>query len=376
MSEATLPKGVELEDVILALVPAELRAKTVDVSNSMMVNLKDLTKLVFIRAKRFGSWDNEQTTDAQRDAIKQLIWMYYKVEITGAEFKGAPVYAEFVLRNMANPAYNLPTELQQVANALISVFESNNWGIEVIEEEPQTPLSNSKKRRSNQMEHNNGAAPASLGVYVKAPNNHPIFGLQGIMNHIQASKGGQTIAYRIDPEYSPRDFRTFGHNGLTVGDVWPLQIAALRDGAHGSRIGGISGTSTVGVYSIIVSGIYSDLDFDSGNDISYSVAGAVTTTAAVADRENKGTKALLRSAETRNSIRVIRSSSSKWEGAPKAGLRYDGLYRITGYEERTNNVGGKFLRFKLRRQDGQSAIDRSKPSDVQAANFETVKLGY
>lgn len=66
--------------------------------------------------------------------------------------------------------------------------------------------------------------------------------------------------YAIDREASagaPRDCRVFGHNGLAVGQWWPLRICALRDGAHGSSQGGIAGNSEVGAWSIVVSGMCS-----------------------------------------------------------------------------------------------------------------------
>lgn len=120
----------------------------------------------------------------------------------------------------------------------------------------------------------------------------------------------------------------------------------------GSLVAGISGNVTDGVYSIIVAGMYADIDYDKGDVLYYAAADAHTTKAATADRSNDGTKALLRSLVTKNPIRVLRKSSSDWSGAPKAGLRYDGLYTIKSVAEQTNDKGGRYLRFKLEREAG------------------------
>ena len=60
--------------------------------------------------------------------------------------------------------------------------------------------------------------------------------------------------YILDSRYPKRDAKVFGHNGLDVGQWWPMQIVALFNGAHGSKIGGISGNSQTGAYSIVTSG--------------------------------------------------------------------------------------------------------------------------
>lgn len=61
--------------------------------------------------------------------------------------------------------------------------------------------------------------------------------------------------YELDRNYQPgrRDCRVVGHNGLEVGDWWPLRICALRDGAHGAMQAGIAGSSNDGAYSIVIS---------------------------------------------------------------------------------------------------------------------------
>lgn len=49
----------------------------------------------------------------------------------------------------------------------------------------------------------------------------------------------RTSAWRLEDNYRHKvEPLVIGHNGLTVGDWWPLQICALRDGAHGETEAG------------------------------------------------------------------------------------------------------------------------------------------
>ena len=202
----------------------------------------------------------------------------------------------------------------------------------------------------------------------------------------------KATSYLVDPNFK-KDFRVFGHNGLAVGSAWPMQLVALRDGAHGksclvfiydnmlltntlgARIGGISGTTNDGCYSIMVSGAYSDIDQDKGDIIKYSAPGSLEADS-IADRTNTGTSALLRSIETERPIRVLRSSGGHWEGRPRDGIRYDGLYIAESSMEVTKKNGGAFIQFRLRRRDGQAPIDRSRPNLEERRPFALVKAGF
>jgi hypothetical protein len=159
-------------------------------------------------------------------------------------------------------------------------------------------------------------------------------------------------------------------------NVW-VTVRTFADHKYiGSLVAGISGNVNDGVYSIIVARMYADIDYDKGDVLYYAAADAHTTKAATADRSNDSTRALLRSLATKNPIRVLRKSSSGWSGAPKAGLRYDGLYTIKSIAEQTNDEGGKYLRFKLERQDGQPPIAINKPSPSEIRKIEAAKNGY
>ena len=78
--------------------------------------------------------------------------------------------------------------------------------------------------------------------------------VRDVMRGIIVSADGRRT-YRLNPNYRPRprDCHVFGHNGLTVGQWWPLRVCAIRDGAHGAMMAGIAGGASVGAFSIVVS---------------------------------------------------------------------------------------------------------------------------
>lgn len=97
--------------------------------------------------------------------------------------------------------------------------------------------------------------PITLTAIRRAPATHPIYGATGIMRGIIVDNSGKTRSYKIDDQYPSVPYKVFGNNGLVIGQWWPLQICALRDGAHGMRIAGIAGSQSMGVTSIVVSGM-------------------------------------------------------------------------------------------------------------------------
>jgi hypothetical protein len=135
------------------------------------------------------------------------------------------------LAAMVHPLNKFPEQYQSLANELLEYYRSINWGApEVV---ASTPSSNQRHRST--------ASAASTGEgsstsYKRPPPDHPIYGRSGIFRHIQRSSGGSsTVSYRVDPDFRSRAYDVFGANGLSVGDWWPLQICANRDGAHGKR---------------------------------------------------------------------------------------------------------------------------------------------
>src|SRR5271156_2225181 len=134
-------------------------------------------------------------------------------------------------------------------------------------------------------------------------------------------------------------------------------------------MGGISGSAVAGTYSIVVSGMYDDLDKDEGDKIYYSGSNSHENTSAEPVTSNK-TKALERSIATRKPVRVFRSSQGKWKYVPRAGLRYDGLYTIVSMTIEKNGKRGSYKRFKLERLGEQDAIKSNSPSHNLINLFE------
>lgn len=133
-----------------------------------------------------------------------------------------------------------------------------------------------------------------------------------------------------DPNYTLyRDCNVKGHNGLVVGQWWPLQICAARDGAHGEMEAGIHGSKDKGVLSVVVSGGSDNAgqeypDDDLGNTLFY----CGTRNAQKDGTPTRGTQLLLEAMVDNAVVRVLRSSKHKSKYAPSEGIRYDGLYRV------------------------------------------------
>ncbi|KAI9730707.1 MAG: hypothetical protein M1834_005676 [Cirrosporium novae-zelandiae] len=158
-----------------------------------------------------------------------------------------------------------------------------------------------------------------------------------------------------------------GQGSLHNGQWWPFQVCAIRDGAHGAIEAGIYGDLEKGAYSIVISNDeYANID--EGDKITYC------------GTRNKDhnptfyTRCMLISSATHNEIRVLRSFrlSSKNKYRPTLGFRYDGLYKITGYE--ILDIDTAMYRFTLVRVNGQGSIrfegaaKRPTPYEIQEYN--------
>ncbi|KAK4462668.1 E3 ubiquitin-protein ligase UHRF1 [Cladorrhinum samala] len=228
---------------------------------------------------------------------------------------------------------------------------------------------------------------SSLGVsnVRLPPSDHPIWGQTGIMHgfvHVR----GQRDSIRFNPELrsQQRSAKVFGHNNLTPGDWWPLQIVSVFNGAHGHNIQGICGTAEAGAWSIVCSGrsTYSELDRDEGDTLYYSADGSVSNTNPLAVTVvSNSTKALQKSLQTRRAVRVLRSAGNG-KGhyyAPSVGIRYDGLYTVVEQAQVLNEKGGLYYRFRLQRIEGQESLDDIKarsPSREQIAQERRIKEWY
>lgn len=256
-----------------------------------------------------------------------------------------------VIGNSENPninyPYSFPDPFPDCARAIYNRYDAMNWG-----EQPQQ------------------AGPPSPST------NHPVFGDSGIMRGILIKADSKRKSYFIREDYPKRDPNILGHNGLLVGDWWPFQICALRDGAHGSLMSGIAGTMDTYAFSIVISGKYADLDIDRGDVILYSDSKAKENTNAKRPNVSGSTEAMRRTHKFGKPLRVLRSAGldSKW--APSVGLRYDGLYMITDVETKHNTLGGAYYRFRLEREEGQQPIDRYRPTMDEKYYHDLIERGY
>lgn len=91
-------------------------------------------------------------------------------------------------------------------------------------------------------------------------------------------------------------------------------------------------------------------------------------------KPTRNTELMLESCRNKNVIRVLRGKNHKSEYAPKEGIRYDGLYRITAHELLKQETA--MYRFTLVREEGQDPIrfkgPEARPSPIELA--ERAKL--
>ncbi|KAI2639411.1 hypothetical protein GGS21DRAFT_538135 [Xylaria nigripes] len=299
------------------------------------------------------------------DAALYLDWLDTTMEMTpNIKFV---TKVDMVLRDLANTE-NIPAELANRARELYDRYEAENWGEDtVIDEDPETPTVGTITPTG--VSTNGGD---TIGVIELPAANDPIFGQHGIMYGIIVDTSGKGKTYRLRADIPRKPTKIYGHNGLTVGAWFPFQINALFWGAHGARMGGIAGSVTTGAWSIVVASAYDDLDSDHGDTLYYSGSNSHTNENPNASAPaSTGTKALHASIATRNPVRVLRSGGAGGNARnrnpylPSCGLRYDGLYRVTLFRQRTNQKRGLYDQFRLERLSDQTplaVLQRTSPT--------------
>lgn len=178
---------------------------------------------------------------------------------------------EFIFKT---PRFHFPEDLRQRAQALYEEFEEKAWGAasdpgedpdvedpsESSDEQPPTPTSAAPSAAVPKVKKE--AAPPGVAYIHPPPAKHPIWGLKGIMHGIAPKLGGAKRTVLIDRRFmgEKRSASVSGDNGLKVGAWFPYQLSALFYGAHGARMAGISGNASYGAFSIVVAGMYKDVD--------------------------------------------------------------------------------------------------------------------
>ncbi|RPA73935.1 hypothetical protein BJ508DRAFT_44235 [Ascobolus immersus RN42] len=175
----------------------------------------------------------------------------------------------------------------------------------------------------------------------------------------EPSSGGRGRGFDSSWPYA-RSCNVPGHNGLVVGQWFPLQITCVRDGAHGEMEAGIHGTKTHGALSVILSGGADNTGSEyEDDDLGSSIFYCGTKNSKNDGVATRATQYLLDAEKKKGVVRVLRSAKCGSRYAPDVGIRYDGLYRVTGKipmgEEREAHY-----RFTLVREEGQPPIRCAK----------------
>ncbi|KAK1485146.1 YDG/SRA domain-containing protein [Colletotrichum tamarilloi] len=220
------------------------------------------------------------------------------------------------------------------------------------------------------------------------PRDHPIWGVLGIMHGLGLRPGSKTQAFNPAYDEYKRSAKVLGHNGLAIGQWFPNQLSAMWYGGHGESNAGISymrgpNGEPGPALSIIMAEKYSDIDVDRGDDIVHCGSNSLDNTSSntPVGPPVRGNAALLVSKERQSPVRVFRKAKKGNNGsayAPKVGLRYDGLYVVVGYSKATNDKGGIYHKFTLRRGDGQPSLDtlRNIPSRKKRRDYAKIDEGY
>ncbi|QSZ30292.1 hypothetical protein DSL72_004814 [Monilinia vaccinii-corymbosi] len=379
----------DLQDAIAKLVGSNFTASDIHHDPAKLLNqLKELKKSAVSAAVRCRR-DENPSPQQWRDSKLFLYTLSSLTTTTPAVVTPKlrhvkELFLRSVLGLFTSPSVKFPNEYALIAQELIDRIEAHN-GFETPSPSPQPDTNNLviRKRKSTDDEtsragkkNKKDSTSSSSAMGHPPPPNHPIWGDHSVMRGMYLNENGVASIYPGTKAIFKKKFDRYGHNGLTVGDCWPSQLTALRDGAHGASQGGISGDKTLGAYSIVISSHYEGFDLDEGHSVRYSAPRAKETNAKEADSLRHGTQCMRQSLASGNPVRVLRNHSCAWKGRPSMGIRYDGLYQVVECETQRNGKGGKFWRFTLTRLPDQDPIKANHPSAALMTQFERIKDAY
>jgi len=208
--------------------------------NTQKHSIKNLS----IRQKK----DKEPLLNAINNLDMFLAWLATSLEMT--PYIKEQTSIDSVLKIIVNPAFKYGATYVSQATALLEKWELEKYGKdllvdEVEEETADIQVAPTVSAASSTTTNTSEPATASIRA---PPRDHPIFGLNGIMHGVVVVKTPKTTTYRIDTRYRAQNAKVFGHNNIAPGTWYPMQIVALFNGAHGSRMGGIAGSEEGGAY--------------------------------------------------------------------------------------------------------------------------------
>ncbi|KAK7948588.1 YDG/SRA domain-containing protein [Apiospora aurea] len=316
-----------------------------------------------------------------------LNFLEFKLEMNHRIFKESKVAATLALLN--TPGFYFPADIAERAARLVAKWEDEDWSEPedqpVAQQQAPAPAPAVDGPASNNSNNANEEAPA---VQIRVPSaRDPLFGTNGIMHGVISTRNGAgRRVYMLNPRLPHQSSKEFGHNGLSVGQWFPMRLVALHHGAHGASQAGIYGNQKSGAFSIVAgNSTYHAFDQDQGDVLYYSAPRAHENKDPnrLASPASSGSLALRASHSSRRPVRVLRSagggSSSDNDWLPRCGLRYDGLYRVDAVREKKNASGGLYEQFKLVRlganvngDENLQEIARSSPSAAQAAAYRNL----
>ncbi|KAF9081301.1 ubiquitin-like with PHD and RING finger domains 2, partial [Mortierella sp. AD031] len=118
--------------------------------------------------------------------------------------------------------------------------------------------------------------------------------------------------------------------GVPVGTKWNKRIEVAHAGVHRPPMSGIAGKADVGAESVVLSGGYPE-DEDHGLEFTYTGSSVRESGQAVDWKRSQP-------------IRVVRGYQLGPPLAPKAGYRYDGIYKLVRYWPETGRAGFRVWR--------------------------------
>lgn len=371
--------------------PTELAGQT----QLILTERKQVIQQLAMQGKR-AKTVLDQDVEPQKSLFQRLntflIWLDKTVTMS-PELKQETKIDE-ALNIITQEPFHFPDDIKTKALALMEKWQGENWGRPAPAVQPaqnghqgraggsDSEESENDERPANGRRASRSTAPATRGMIMSPPYDHPIWGRDGIMHGLALKRmeGGRKSKV-LNPEYKhrQRSAKVYGHNDITVGRWFPFQLCAVFHGAHGAAQAGIT-PGPVGAYSIIVSGLYEDLDTDMGDKLFYSGSGSHDNTdpGRIAT-STVATNSLHASIDSGNPVRVLRSHSGRSGYAPYKGLRYDGLYRVMGVRTPKNMKGGLYEQFRLERlEDDQISLDKCKvrPNGRDLRDYDMIEHGY
>ena len=270
MAEATITSPPTMDDNVI-FIPVEPKARQAFLKKHIV---ETIGRKYTLRHKKVtnelmkDALKGPPLTEEERRFLYQMLLVISNLDLTLGMEKDLNLKRTLSIimdEDSITPQYQYSEPFAGMARDAYLKFEAENWGASAVadlpdEEDddqasasPLSPSASKKPRLSNVT--SKEEADILRPRYIRRPKpNHPIYGTEGVMRGILVDTTGKMRTYFFDDTYPRRSHKVFGRNGLKIGDWWPLQLCALRDGAHGVKMGGIAGTETHGATSIVVSG--------------------------------------------------------------------------------------------------------------------------